>query len=204
MARVQNTFEVIRNCIGIGPEQVQLVTNAIIIKTMFEQQRLVAEKTLCLEGIGTLAVVNGEANEPNDFFRGKFIVPPGDNIRRLQELTISDFDEIERTLFIAYDVLFYRRWNGIIKFFKAEASGNYTLYYYRTPVTALNIAGDFETPQRYDKVIEYGSISELAPLVKDYDKARYYSEKYINETREAYSTERDRKTASMQFEYNDV
>jgi hypothetical protein len=62
-----------------------------------------------------------------------------------------------------------------------DKAGTYTVHYYKVPTTTISALVNPETPERFDPIIKYGTICELAPMIGKYDLATYYENKLKEE-----------------------
>jgi hypothetical protein len=143
----------------------------------------VAQETLCLENSSTLTIVNSTTTEPSGFLRLKLIELDENLSLPLVEIDLEDFDGLSRYDFAgtAQTPLYYKRWNGTITLNPDVATGSYPVYYWGVPTTTPSSTIDPETPAKFDKAIEYGTLSEVAMIIGRNDLAGVANIKYESE-----------------------
>lgn len=159
------------------------IPEAVIYSVMGDYATKLAQELFCLETSSTLTVTDSEASEPTGFLKLKQIELGTDLYIQPKELDVSDFDIVTRYQYSdsIQTPLYYKRWNGTITFNPTIASDSYTAYWYSLPTTTPSASADPETPAKYDKAIEYGTISEIANMAGRVDLANLYLNKYQQE-----------------------
>jgi len=128
------------------------------------------------------------AGTDTGFYRINFIELPSGNTWQLKEvnratLTWMKFNASNTptnipTHFSVYD-------DTVEFWYTPDESGTYVVHYYKVPTTSITATVLPETPERFDPIILYGTIAELAPRVEKYNKAEYYEKKYQSELAKA-------------------
>jgi hypothetical protein len=160
------------------------IPEAAIYSIMGDYATKIAEDLLCLETSTTLTVTSSAGSEPTGFISLKLIELGTDLYIQPKEIDLIDYDLIVRNNYYSDPIqtpLYYKRWNGTITFHPTVDSDSYTIYYYTRPTTTPSSSADPETPSNYDKIIEYGTISEVAAMVGRSDLINIYSVKYQQE-----------------------
>lgn len=159
------------------------VPEAVIYSVMGEYATKIAEETFCLETSSNLTVTSSAGSEPTGFLRLKLIELDSDLYIQPKEVDLVDYDIIVRNNYTdpIQTPLYYKRWNGTITFHPAVATDTYPIYWYSRPTTTPSSTTDPETPSQYDKAIEFGTISEIAPMVGRQDLMRLYIDRYEQE-----------------------
>ena len=178
----------------------------LIYDKLDEAQVALATDLLCVEKSATLTVSSSSANVPSGFFRAKFIVLPSGQVQELVEVSIDEFDHLDRSLLqIAYQTpLFFKKWNGVLTFFPDVSSASYTFYYYGIPTTSIANGTEPETTEYLDRCLIFWAVKELAPIVNRPDLVPTYEQRYASEKSIALRRWQRTKSNTSRIVYHDV
>ena len=155
----------------------------VIYDIMKDYSVKIAQETMCLEKSGTLTIASSAATEPTGLLRLKLIELGTNLYLQMFEIDIEDYDNLSRRSFsgIPQTPMYYKRWNGTITVYPAVTSDSYTVYYIGIPTTTPSSSVDPETPEKFDKAIEYGVVSEVATMFGNINLATMYMRRYDQE-----------------------
>lgn len=183
------------------------VPNKLIYDRMDAVQRRLAEESLCLERSEDVSIVSGTADydTPTGYFKLKHIQLSSGTTVEPQEVTRQEFNELTRVGVATTAQLYFTRWNNQISFYPTPSSSDtWTFYYYALPVYTLGRSNDPETPTYMDDAIEYGALSELLPLAKNFELGQFYDGKFRMEEQRVKDSWRTTKNNIHQVRYQDV
>lgn len=190
----------------VGRENIDKIPQQLIYNKIQDWQIRIAEEFLCIESSGTLSVTSGDESysEPSGFYRMKLVsLPDGQSIIPY-EVDYMEYDGMKRTLStIEQNPMYFTRWDGVIYFYPTPSgSGTYTVYYYATPSTTVSTSVDPETPQRFDRLIEYGVILEFLPIINP-SLMPIYQKFFDDERTRALRTQRSTHTVPLSITYHE-
>lgn len=197
--RTKKIFERVRLFTGI--ENIDKIPDSLIYFTIDDFQKKLAEETLSIESSANLSIISGVVAEPVGFYRLKFIQIAGTAIKLIpKEITLEEYDLLNRYylgLAGSLTQYFFKRWGGTLTFYPSPGTVGWTGYYYKLPSTNVSISIDPETPARYDKVLEYGTIADLSPLAGR--EPTYYLARFEKELDDAKASQARTKTRPLEI-----
>lgn len=182
-----------------------LVEDAHVIDYTIQETITVIEKTLTditlqstsdntsvsfMIGASDAFLESSIQNSTTGFYRINFVQLPSGSTQNLKQVNRATLTWLKLnggtpttkpTHFSVYD--------NTIEFWYTPSAGTYTVHYYKTPTTAISSSSNPETPERFDPLIKYGAICELAPMVGKFDLAAYYAKLYADEMQKAPTKE---------------
>ena len=125
---------------------------------------------------------------------------------QVEEVSIEEYDYITRSITFPapQKPLYFKRWNGTFTFYPTPSDNSYTLFFWKIPTTNMSSSVDPETPAVFDPVLEYMSVSKLAPFVGKFDLVPIYDGLYRREMDHAVESRRRTKRSSHSIYYHDL
>lgn len=167
-------------------EEVEIVSKSltqIVLKSTTDSTRV--SYSIGMSNAYTETVASGTAT---GFYRINFIELPSGKTWRLKEVNraILTWMKLNSSTTPTNIPTHYSVYDDAVEFwYTPSASGTYVVHYYKVPVTSITATVLPETPERFDPIILYGTITELAPMVEKINMAEYYGKKYEAELAKA-------------------
>lgn len=179
--------------------------DTLVHDTIDDYQKRIAEELLCIETSANLTITSGTTSEPAGYFRLKQIVLPTGSTLQVEEVDVSEYDNITRiTPFPSIQKpIYFKRWAGTWTFYPTPDNGTWSCFYYKVPSTNVSTSVDPETGTQFDKAIEYGVISDIAPVIRRPDLTDLYTILYTQEMNRLRSAWRRTKNNNHTIYYNE-
>jgi hypothetical protein len=189
--------------------------NDLIFSLATQKQVDIAESLMCVEAHMTLPVVSGTQDydlsldalsAQTGFFRLKILSPPFTSRSWIKELDILEWDFMRRYARVStgLPIWYIKIFESVLSFYPTpNATENWTLYFYKSPITTISKTVAPETPSSFDTAIAYDVARQLW-MGKDPKRAEAMHQFYLVEILRAEEAFRGRRTEDKQITYQDV